>query len=405
MVYHLPLPSADTIFWGALGIGTILVGCILIGWEAFSRLQAKRRVTPRPTVKKGTRAFDFVVESTTDWFALGIEHGQLEAILSTDASEGTIREGDPDLLENKFNINQTSPKLKAKVVARFRITAVWESLMRFDRDYPYSITCFAEKGNLGTLRIQVFDHESQTFLGEAQYQRTDAPKNLMQFIIELREHGLMKALKESHGGTTAWTDSQPRLEITLTNLNNDEEEVENVEIWLKHKDKRIHPARFCFITIRNTAVVTAKNVTLSCGHHMIVMPFKGKRDYRVEHEWDRVEDFDEEVRNPAVGVEAYVLATLDGFDDNISIPAIHGGEEERVVLFFTMKDFPAFCVPCHTRNYYNPRGSPPTQSLVLNVHHDDALGGYTTWFEVVMYSWENFIPKLLKTKFTPYSGV
>jgi hypothetical protein len=401
LIVGLPIPSSD-LFWGILGVATVAIGVVLIGSDIASRLRVKHDVAPRPRVKLDTRAYDFVIESTTDWFAIGIEHGQLEAILETDVSEGTIREGDPDLLETKFNVNQTSPKLKVKVVARVRVNSVWAWEWLFDKDHLYSVNCFSEKGNLGSLKIEVFDHESRTFLGDAQYQRTQSPKNPMRFTLELPEHGLTKSLTPNfRTDAKAWPSDQPRLEIALTELEPHEEEVERVEIWLKHKLKRTHHARFCFVTIENTAIATAKNVQLSCGHSMILMPFKGKRDYRVEHEWDRADDFDEQVRNPRIGVEAFVLATLDGFDDEISMEIL-GGQKKRVVLFFTLKDFPAFCVPCGTRNYYNPRGSPPRESLVLNIHHDNALGSYSAWFDVIMYSWDNFIPKLLKTEFHPF---
>ncbi len=35
VIFHLPTPSSDTIFWGLIGLGTIVVGSVLIGAQIF----------------------------------------------------------------------------------------------------------------------------------------------------------------------------------------------------------------------------------------------------------------------------------------------------------------------------------------------------------------------------------
>jgi len=194
--------------------------------------------------------------------------------------------------------------------------------------------------------------------------------------------------------------NQPKLNIALTEVRPDEE-VKTVEVWFRNGEKRSHEARFCFITITNSGKRTAKKVRLYCGpHQMLLMPFKGKVDYRANCLTSR-EDFDDALGE--FGVETFVIATMNGVrqkDETCIHPSPAG---ERFVLFFTMKDFDPLIVPGFTRIYEHPQGSPPTVKLFLEVHYEDALGYYSAEFEVMMESWDNFKPKLVKTVFRPYS--
>lgn len=48
LIFRMPLPSSETAFWGYVGIGTIIIGIVLIGSDMISRIIASRRhLTPR----------------------------------------------------------------------------------------------------------------------------------------------------------------------------------------------------------------------------------------------------------------------------------------------------------------------------------------------------------------------
>jgi hypothetical protein len=200
--------------------------------------------------------------------------------------------------------------------------------------------------------------------------------------------------------------SQPILNIALTEVR-PEEEVRRVQVWFPNGQMRSHEARFCFITITNSGKRTAEEVKLWCHSQMLLMPFKHKADYRVDHEWS-VEEFDKSLRERRYGdeemdVETFVVATMDGVEqiDSIDIPPNPRGE--TLVLFFTMKDFAPLCVPGFTRIYEHPRGTPPTVKLNLEVEHKDGVGTYEAEFEIIMETWNKFAPKLVKVNFVPYT--
>jgi hypothetical protein len=140
---------------------------------------------PRLVVLEGEiRTFDFVIESTTDWFAVGIEGSQLQAVLGTTITNGRIRKGAPDLFKDQFNMKQLSPTLRARVVAQFKFEPLQLSS---ELPEPKSVIGISQKTNLGSLKIEVFDHASNSLLGRIQYQRTEGPKNLMRFAISFEK--------------------------------------------------------------------------------------------------------------------------------------------------------------------------------------------------------------------------
>ena len=192
----------------------------------------------------------------------------------------------------------------------------------------------------------------------------------------------------------------PKLNIALTEVK-PEQQVKRVQLWLPNGEKRSHEARFCFITITNSGKRTAENVKLWCQSEMLLMPFKGKPDYKVK-EWRRPDEFDESLREG--DTEVFVVATLDGVEQRDSVDIAPGPRGETVVLFFTMKDFDSICVPGFTRIYKYPSGSPPRITLNLEVEHQDGLGSYQAEFEVIMESWNIFEPKLVTVEFIPYTS-
>ncbi len=201
------------------------------------------------------------------------------------------------------------------------------------------------------------------------------------------------------GGGEDKQENPPKLNITLADIE-PEKQVKRVEIWLPSGERRYHEARFCFIRVTNSGNQVAKGVNLFCSSGMLLMPFKGKPDYKAEHKWERPEDFDEEVAK--IGVETFVIATMDGVKQNDSVDMPPSPKGKTFALFFTMEDFEPLVVPGFTRIYEYPEGSPPTVKLALTIEYENGRGYYTTEFEVVMKSWDNFTPRIVKTTFEPY---
>lgn len=192
--------------------------------------------------------------------------------------------------------------------------------------------------------------------------------------------------------------AQPILEVSLKAVN-PEEAVERVEVWLPNGELRTHDARFCFMTVTNSGK-DAKGLFLSCQHHMLLMPYKAKQNYRVDNPWDKPEEFDDEVKN--LGTQAYVIAVLDGVEQTEQTTLLRG-ESKDFVLFFTLKGFgPTLCVPGFTRNYFQPFGSPPKVMLNVYFRHKHATGYYWAKFEIVVHSWDNFKPSLVSCEFHPF---
>ncbi|MGP8069203.1 MAG: hypothetical protein ACLP5V_04885 [Candidatus Bathyarchaeia archaeon] len=194
--------------------------------------------------------------------------------------------------------------------------------------------------------------------------------------------------------------NQPQLRFALSELN-PKTDVKRIEVWLPNGETLTHEARFCFITIINSGKRTAKDVKLYCGvKHMLLMPFKEKADYKVNYRWDR-EHFEGTVRNR--GIEAYVLAALNGVDQKEVTDVGPGPIGERFALFFTVKDFNPLIVPGFTRIYEHPHGSPPRVNLTLQIGHEEGVGYYVVKFEVMMEKWDKFTPRLVETVFHPFS--
>jgi len=141
-------------------------------WKEYKTLLDKCTEYPKKSVSVDVTAealkeeeLEFWVDSTTDWFEIGIENGKLVRIGKPNMKSGKIDALAP--YANYFRANHRKP-VNMKVKATFMIPR-------------NNAMCLVRKDDIGHIKVEVFAGFFKNLIGHCEYTRSPAEKNELTF--------------------------------------------------------------------------------------------------------------------------------------------------------------------------------------------------------------------------------